>query len=88
MIFELDGEIVFFFYLLKRPAVWTIKFGDDWFVVFNTNLVDPVLVTVEFQVPGIALVTDGFNRIHDEIRVKSGKRMFVMSHAVSLMRRL
>ena len=58
MIFELDREIVFFFYLLKRPAVRSIKFGDYRFTVFNTNLVDPVLIAVEFQVSGIAPVTD------------------------------
>jgi hypothetical protein len=58
VILKLDREIVFLFYLLKRPSVWAIKLGDYWFTVFNTNLVDPILIAVEFQVSGVASVPD------------------------------
>ncbi|MND95644.1 hypothetical protein D3C80_879040 [compost metagenome] len=49
------------------PAVRAVELGDQWFSPFDTHLVDPVLVAVQCQHPGVAEKADAFHGVEDQV---------------------
>ena len=65
---QFQGEGVFLENLRIAPAPRTIELGNDGFILFNADLVDPVFVTVERQHPAIDTKTGAFDGIEQHIR--------------------
>ncbi|MNG11463.1 hypothetical protein D3C84_950090 [compost metagenome] len=49
------------------PAVRAVELGDQWFRLFDTYLVDAVLVAVECQNAGIAEKADALHSVEDQV---------------------
>ena len=66
------GEAVFFDNGGVAPAIWPIEFHDDRRIFFDTNLVNPIFVTVERQKSTVAAVVECLQRVEDLLRLQCG----------------
>jgi hypothetical protein len=64
--YQLEAELVFFKDLLVTPSLWPIKLGNQWFSIFDANLVNPVFIAVEGKGAAVAKKATALNSIHDE----------------------
>jgi hypothetical protein len=69
------GEAMLLVYLLFAPAIRPIEFDDYRLIVFDANLVDAILVTVQGQDAGIAEPACRFDRCDYMIGGKPGIRV-------------
>jgi hypothetical protein len=77
---ELERESVLFEQRFVRPASGAVELRDERGPVFQPELVDAVLVTVEAEEPPVAAVAAGFHRVQHDF----GSQIFVGGHAQNL----
>jgi hypothetical protein len=71
---KLHCETVFFCYLRVAPTPRSVEFGDHWPVIFNTDLIDPIFVTIEREEPTVAAVADVLQGRNNLFRLQIGVR--------------
>ncbi len=71
---KLHREAVLFGYLRVAPTAGSVKFGDYWPVIFNTNLIDPIFVTVEREKPTVAAIAEVLQGRNNLFRLQVGVR--------------
>lgn len=75
MVHQFEAEAVLLQDLLVAPAVGAVEFGDKRGALFDSNLVDPVLVAVQGQDPPVADKPTAFDGVHDEAGCQGLKGM-------------
>ena len=69
---QLLSEAVLFDNGGVAPAIWPIELHDDGRTVFDTNLVNPIFVTVERQKSTVAAVVEFLKRVEDLLGLQCG----------------
>ena len=77
---QFEGKAVFFEDGFVGPAVWSIELGDQRLAVFDADLIDAVLITVQRQNAGVAEKTNAFDSVEYQIGRECCKRV---GHAYS-----
>jgi hypothetical protein len=72
---EFEGELVLFENRFVGPALGTIELGDQRLGVFDTDLIDTVLVAVERQNKRVAEKADALDGIEHEVWGEGCKRV-------------
>ena len=67
---QLLGEAVFFDNGGVAPAIWPIELHNDRRAVFDPNLVNPILVTVEREKSTVAAVVELLKRVENLLRLQ------------------
>ena len=64
-------KLMLFQNLRIRPAIRPIKFGDNRLLIFDADLINAILVTVQRKQAAIAAITQTVNRIKNQIGAES-----------------
>ncbi|MNI65455.1 hypothetical protein D3C73_1209660 [compost metagenome] len=72
---EFGGELVLFQNRFVAPALRPVELGDQRLGVFDTDLIDAVLVAVERQDARVAEKADAFDGIEHEVWCEGFKRV-------------
>src|SRR5580765_3473986 len=76
LISKFETECVFFEDSLITPASWPIKLHNTLVTIFEPNLVDTILKTIQLQQSSITACPEAFNRVQYPIGGQIKKRSF------------